>query len=264
MVIRLIVSFSLLYNLNVFGCELKKNSVVLSAPIVYLLEELDLLKDPKLKAITSFSKVGAHKAEVLGGGIFLSKQTLKKYKKNTFVLDKSFELEKTLSRAKISNFIIYETLNETPFQAVEKGLSIVRQLSERCDQKINQLKTKISKIQNKLKNLPKRKAIFFLGAIEKDGTLPPQIIGRDGFVLYLIENDLIDTYKSDLAYISWSQKELNKYRDDFLFIGLLDRENIQLDQYKISNKRYNLYFDGVFSPGIKQVYFLNFLSKISF
>ena len=74
-----------------FGkCHIEKSIVSLSGPMTHFLEELDLVRDENLKAISKFHPLKKEfKGEVLAGGLFLSPQVFHKYKDALIVFEKA-------------------------------------------------------------------------------------------------------------------------------------------------------------------------------
>jgi hypothetical protein len=248
---------------RVSSCELSKEIVSFSGPITTLLEEFNLLDDKKLMGISQLTPL-LSKSQVrrFSGGIFISKKMLKDYSGSLFFYDKSIDLTKTFKRSSVKSYLEIDTRDLTPFQAVDYLLNELTPYLVKCESKITKFKSKLVKIDKALKTkLKKNKIVFFLGTIDKNKKLPELVISNDGFVKYLRKFKLIETYKSEFAYVNWSQKELNKLKGEYHLIGISDSVTDKLVMQKISSKYINLYFNGALIPGVRQVYLLKeFLS----
>lgn len=243
-------------------CHLQKKIVSLSGPITTTIEALGLLKDPKLMAISSFNPIrGKTKARVLAGGMFLAKKTFKKYKAAEFFIDKSRELEKTLKRSNIENYQVLDTRGLDSFEVLAKTLLIIEPLLKNCDKKIKKLNLWGRKVTSNLASLKEKKIIFFLGKIKNK--LPSLIIGQDGFVLALLRYAKVKTYKSNLAYIAWSQKELKKY-PHYKFVGVSTTKEWRMHFEPQGKNQWNISYHGALIPGVTQIRFLENFLKLNF
>jgi hypothetical protein len=266
--LNLLLGISLLvFNLNnVFAaskkCHLEREIVSLAGPITTTLEALGLLKDPKLLAISSFNPIrGKTKATILAGGMFLAKKTFKKYETAEFFIDKSRELEKTLKRSNIENYQVLDTRGMDSFEVLAMTLLIIEPHLKNCDKKIKKLNLWGRKITSNLARLKQKKLIFFLGKIKNK--LPSLIIGQDGFVLALLRYAKVKTYKSNLAYIAWSQKELKKY-PHYQFIGVSTTKELRMHFEPHGKNQWNISYLGALIPGVTQIRFLEKFLKLSF
>ena len=247
---------------SVYGiCELKKEVVSLSGPITMLLEELNLLKDKNLKAISKFHPIKKEtKAVLIAGGLFLSKRKLTHFKKVIFFYDQSRELSQILKKAKIGSPIEVKTRSLNPFSTVESNLISLEPFLIGCQQKIEEVKNKIKVIEKGISLPPEFiHSIFYLGRLRDKK--PNIVIGKDGFILSLLTIQGFKTYPTDLAYVPWSKKIVDQL-EDYTHIGLNDFLEDDLLMKRRSTKLVNLFFRGIFIPGIRQVYFLDALAKV--
>lgn len=250
MVFRLFIL--LLFSTQSFACELKTELVSLSGPMTMLLEELDLLKDKKLLAISTFHPITREtSARVLVGGLFLSKKELMGYHNKLFFYDSSRDLSRLLENANIKNKVEIESRSKGAFEVLDLTVNILKPHLKNCAKPLNEISKFSTKIKKALQNDKELKLIFFLGKIKNK--LPNYIIANDGFVISLVKYAKLLTYKSELSYVVWSQKELSKY-DDYKKIGVYEAE-IE-DMHKVSKLTYNFAVSGVLTPGISQIKFL--------
>jgi len=261
MVIKFFLILIYLIGSDVIACHLNTSIVSLSGPVTMVLEELDLLEDKNLKALSSFHPIiKKTQAEILAGGIFLSKKTIKDYQDEVLFFDKSVELSNLLKKFKKNNFIELDTSGKDSFSVAKDILEQISPYLEACSEKTDALISKLDKIKNELGQMQSQMILFFLGQIKTK--YPQLIMGRDGLVLTLIQMKKIQTYESPLTYIQWSAKEMKNYKT-FLKVGLLESQSNTIQVEKVNELTYNLSFRGVLVPGIRQVYFLKEFSKLS-
>jgi hypothetical protein len=197
---------------------------------------------------------------VLAGGIFLSKKVLKKFKSSLFIYDKSRELSKLLLNAGLKKTYEIDTLKKDVFETMDVLLKSFVDISDDCGPKIKALRLKMTVIKNGLEQNTKiKKIIFFLGRIKT--RLPELVIVNDGFVLAWTRLKKLLTYESELSYVSWSKKQLKKYQD-YQFIGINESKSDKIELKKYASSKWNLFYRGVLTPGIRQLYFLEELSHI--
>lgn len=237
-------------------CELKRETVSLSGPITGLLEHLDLLESPKLKAISLFHPVPEFKKEKLGGGLFLSQKTTDRYQDHLFYFDKSRELAERLKKIKNKTEIL--TRSQTPFVITTLSLEKLKDNLVGCEGKIKELLAWIEKEEawhRKQRKL--EKSFFFLGALNLD-RWPEYLIVRDGFVLSLIEQKKLETFESDLSYVRWGEKwKKNLKREKLIGIAEADKSKVE----KLNSQIANFYFPGALTPGIYQIKFMRFMRE---
>ena len=229
-----------------------------------VLEELSLLESKQVLGISRFHPV-REKLQVkkVEGGIFLSKKAIQLYPAGTLIIyDTSRELQKTLE--KWENFKLMEVNSRSldPFEVFEQSIHQISGLTVKCEEKINKLVAKVKSIKDLLgKKKLSFRGVFFLGKI--GSKLPSMVISNDGFVKWLVQKMELKSYPSDFHYVSWSSKVLNKL-ENYLYWGLVDSKNEELEVKKLSQFKYNLSYRGIFIPGIRQIYFLEKFSQLSF
>lgn len=261
--------FLLLYSFTTLAqCRFNskaKGIVSLSGIATVIIKELGLLADPQLKGISVFNPVAENefKGVIFPGGIFLSQQLLNDLSGRTVFYDESRDLKKILKTREQVNPIEIKTRNFTPVEVTEKALAVIGPYLEKCDDQIQKLKEELIQLQNELKiKLPqKTHVVFFLGEIKKK-KLPELVIVQDGVMKWLIENNYIRTYPSELSYVNWSQKILSTLPENSMYVGLKDSaRQMQKSVVKIDNKKMNVIFPGALVPGITQlrafVYWVN-------
>ena len=234
--------------------------IVLSGPVTYLLEELDLINDSKLLAVTSMVHLNKDfKGKRIMGGVFLAPQKLQPLKAEAIFFDQSKELEKRLASYQEFKSIEIKTRNLDPFETTSKLLEKISPYLNNCQKRVVKLRKKLEKIKQTLvKSQKKFRMIFYLGKI--GNKKPDMIIVNDGFVKFMKEQLKLESYPSDLAYVSWSSKVMNQLKG-FWHIGLHDSQAAELIISKIDKHNINSSFRGVFTPGITQVYYLEALLK---
>lgn len=241
-----------------WACSLKRPLISLSSPISAILEEFDLLDDPKLKGISVFYPAKA-KAKKYGGGLFLAEKELRKMKGSELFIDQSQELQNKLTRLK-KEFTIVPTLG-TPFEVHQKALKLIGPFLSQCEEKKVELELKVKMIDELIKKMPpfKKQLVFFLGEIRSLDKLPKLAIGNDGLVGFLIkQGKLPHLSEMRLNYFPWSQKWLKERKDPF-FVGLSEgKEKAILKEGYI-----NLYSKRALLPGLNQIYYLEKFAKLA-
>ena len=115
-VTKFLFIFLFLQNQSI-ACKLAKPLVSLSGPVTMVLEELNLLEDPNLAAISVFHPINKKtSAKILAGGVFLSKRTMESFQDKFVFFDKSMELKKNYKMAKIKNFAEINSLGLDSFE----------------------------------------------------------------------------------------------------------------------------------------------------
>ncbi len=265
-----VFSFFLILSFDSYACYLsaRYKYVSLSGPVTFLLEELNLLNDSALTAISKFHEVKDFKKDKVGGGIFLSESKLNEWKNHVVFYDESRDLEKTLMMGNQMILVKMKSRGLDPFQATMSSMNLLRPYLMNCANKLVDIEKKLNEIEQKLISSSKRNEnhYFFLGELTKEKL--PSLLILDGPVMSLKKHQMIKTYESTLYYIYWSEKELEKVFDqEGFYWGLNESKIPQLKSKNISKNKSNLYYRGVLIPGITQVKFLDeffktFLNKI--
>lgn len=253
--------YLLFFSVQVFACNLSKRTVSLSGPISLIFEELDLIKDKKLLAISTFHPIKSKfQGKVLAGGLFLPRKTLKNYSNDLIFYDKSKEYKSMLKKSGVKEAVEVDTRDMDPFEAFNVSLNKILPYLKHCEIAVDQLKEKIQKIERKIviKSFL-YKSIFFLGTIKNK--LPDTVISNDGFVRWLKKDPLFMTYPSPLSYALWSKRIISKL-GTYNYFGVTDGKTEKLKMIEVSKGRYNLSMRGVLIPGIRQIYFLQHFQKI--
>lgn len=253
-----LICFSAFFTENGEACSLEKKIVSLSGPITMLLEELGLLEDRKLAAISNFHPIQSKtSAEVLKGGLFLSFRKLRNYKGHTFFVDKSVEFEKLLRKSDIKESIVVDSRGMGAVKATELSLKKISPQLKGCEKKIVKIQMRLLSLKEKLKQTSLNNLIFYLGSLKIKK--PDYIMARDGFVLDLINYSHLETFQSKLHYVLWSQKELRNY-SDYIEVGVVqEMKQKSLVMREYSKFKYDLSYPGVLIPGMSQVKFLEAL-----
>lgn len=262
---KTVTSFIILvFSLASFACELNRPILSLSGPITMVLEELNLLDSKQVLGVSRFHPVRENlQVKKVEGGIFLSKKVIKQYPSGTLIIyDTSRELQKTLEKWENLKLMEINSRSLDPFEVFDQSIHQVSGLTVNCEKKINKLVAKVKSIKDSLgKRKLSIKGVFFLGEI--GSKLPSMVISNDGFVKWLVQKMELKSYPSNFHYVSWSSKVLNKL-ENYIYWGLVDSKSDELNVKKISKLKYNLSYRGIFIPGIRQIYFLEKFSQLSF
>lgn len=240
-----------------FACELKSETVSLSAPVTGLLEELELLKDKKLIAISLFHPVREEiKLERLGGGLFLSQKSLKRFQKMNLFFDESGEMKRRLTEAKITGLIEIQTRSLDPFEVTENALKKLAPFLKSCEVKLNALKIRYQGEKDWLMQRPafKNPMYFFLGELKKN-SWPDLLMVQDGPVLFWLKHKKLKTVDSPLAYVRWGEKWKKSLSEESQLIGLIHSSDTK--KFSIEKQIYwNVTSVGALTPGPWQIRFM--------
>lgn len=247
---------------NVYSCEIKDNTKLysLSSSITMLLEELNLLESKKLLGISIFHPVRKYNGKKLAGGIFLSDKLFENNPNLIVFYDESRELRKKLNRHSTLKAVEVITRELDAFEAYVLSLNLLKPILDNCSKELEKIENKVTKVKNKIKSVkPDLKYLFYLNLFQSNLKKPELLIVNDGFVKTLIKYSKLKTYNSELGYVSWSSKEMKKFKDKTIHIGISDskKENIQIE--RLEKNIWNISYRGALSPGLRQVYFLNHL-----
>lgn len=250
--------FAIIGNLPRAGAcsiESDKNIISLSAPVSWILYELQLLKDPKMDSVSTFHFTGEYHVNKLAGGLFLSAKLLASKKAIVF-FDKSKELKAAIDKGPNLQGIEVKTRGKGPYAVHDQALEKLRPFLKNCEKDLVSLQKELSKFKEDLekKRFSKRPIVFFLGEFTKSSRPPRLVVGADGFVELLISKAQLKTYPSSLHYVSWSPKILNKLSP--VKVGLAQSDDLNLRVSKIEKDTFNVSHAGALSPGLGQIRFM--------
>lgn len=255
---------SFLFSVSVLACEFSpetKGVYSLSGTVTLLLKDLGLLNKPQVKAVSVFHPVSKNdfKGEFLPGGVFLSHQSIQKLAGSIVYFDESRELARIFSRYPEIQAIEVKTRSMTPVEAVVSVEKLLLPIVKSCPQ--NQ-KEKMARKLFQLKSLIKSKPhiLFFLGHIQ-NGKYPELLMVQDGVVKWMVDEKLISTYPSELAYVNWSAKLMNSLPKNAYKVGIKDSGSEMKTELKKSDHVLNLTYPGSLIPGDGQVDAMIYLFK---
>ncbi|MBA2404203.1 MAG: hypothetical protein H0V66_05480 [Bdellovibrionales bacterium] len=255
-----IFSFSLVQACD-FSREVK-SVYSLSGSVTLALRDFKLLKNPKLKGISVFHPIAAKDFSgiYLPGGVFLSHDTIKGLSGSLLFYDESRELKRIFSRYPGINAVEIKTRSLAPLQVVEVLEKELRPHLKGCEfsQLTTQLKTQLAELK---KIVPKNLSILFLLGLIQNAKLPELVIVQDGVVKWMLEEKLISTYPSELAYVNWSAKILNALPGNTIRVGLKDSGHMMETKLEKKQQVVNLTYPGTFIPGSGQVEAMIYLFK---
>lgn len=247
----------LFWSSTLFACELKSEIVSLSAPITGVLEDLQLLSDKKLIAISLFHPLqNESKIERLGGGLFLSQKSLKRFQKMSIFFDESGEMKRRLSEAHIVGVNEVQTRSLDPFEVVERALAKLTPFLKNCEEKVGALKTHYLIEQDWLLRQPafKQPMYFFLGEM-KENNWPDLLMVQDGPVLFWLKHKKLKTIESPLAYVRWGEKWKKSLTENSQLIGLVHTSDAK--KFSVEKQTYwNVTSAGALTPGPWQIRFM--------
>ena len=261
--IKFFIIFNTFFISYVNACSIKESQKIglYSGAMTSLLKELGLAASKNISFHSSYFPIGNKFSKELKGGLFAAKKNFENLSADVIFYDDSSDLRKLFESVGYKNMIAIKTAGLTPFEVSELTIKYLRPLLIDCEDKIQSISEMKNKL--KLKKLSLEKVLFFIGEI-KEEKLPQLIMVNDGFVKYLKNNEAIKTYDTELAYVTWSERIIKKYKDEgYLFIGLINNEN-SFKVQKINDTIYNIYCSGCLLPGLSQISFLQQLIDYKF
>jgi hypothetical protein len=231
------------------SCELKdpnKKLVSLSGPVTVLFRELGILS--KLEGISVFHPVSskAFRGVVYPGGIFLSSKALQELKGKVVFFDESRELKKILVSEKKIRQLEMKTRGLLPHEVSQEVVKIVSPFLKNCEKDLRGFVALTLKKENAIVASLRApmEVIFFVGDL---------VIVQDGMVRFLSEKQMIKTYPSTLAYVSWSAKIMNQLKL-YKKIHLKDSANSLVQGFeKNADGGWTATYPGILIPGFSQV-----------
>jgi hypothetical protein len=244
---------------NTWACSLKgpNQYISLSGPVTFVIDHLGLQKDKRLNGISIFNPVDKkkYKAKIYGGGIFLSEKSMGDFNQKVVFYDESRELEKHLKLAKAKKLIQIQTRDKDSFLVAQEVIKLLSPYLSKCKKKITKLNKRIDQTRKLLvSSKSPRTVLFYLGQVNARKK-PNLLMVNDGVVKSLLKSKMIKTYPTDLAYVTWSEKQMAKLENP-LHIGLLEGDNSKLKVEKMDSSLVNIRYQGVLTPGLSQVFFM--------
>lgn len=248
---------SLLISFSTHACEFApkvKSVYSLAGSVTLALRDLDLIKSPKLLGVSIFHPIDkkVFKGEILPGGIFLSRDTIKRLKGSVLFYDESLEMTRILSSYPEVRAVQVKTRSLAPMKAVEQTNELLKPFLHNCDMKV--VSQKLEQKLNTLKKIipAKSSLVFFLGGIVNN-RLPELLMVNDGVVKWMIDEKLIKSYPSPLSYVNWSAKILLEMPKETIRVGLRDSGSEMTQKVEKFQTHTNLTFPGSLIPGAGQV-----------
>lgn len=236
------------------ACEFRssvKSVYSLSGPVTQIIERAGLLSSPVVKGVSIFYPAPeTFKGEKIPGGVFLSPSKLEEMNSGIVFIDESQELRRLFTSKKI-NSVEIKSRNMEPGAVVLKAIGTLQNYVTGCEEKFKSVTDSVQALEKNIIQLMKTKldVIFFLGPVG-EGKLPELVIANDGLVLWLRKKNLINTYPSGLAYLSWSSSILNSLQKSHLFLGLKEENAPRVYG---NSTRATLIYPGCLIPGIAQL-----------
>lgn len=257
------------FSTSSIACKLTLPVVNLSGSLTMIMDEIGLLDDPKLRAVSSYyineSKARSHTVDLLMGGIFLSPKIMKKYKKAFFLIDESKELRQQFQKLNLKNEIL-KTRGLTPIQAIKASFNLLEKVSQGCTKRMKALLKAVDKQVADIKKVKwdKERIFFFLGSMKAG--FPQMLMVNDGFVKYLRDKFGLKTYPSTVAYSGWSQKKIEQIHDEnTIYMGLVADSDLHESSYDFKHLRKNEWDANaryLLVPGLGQLDFVHRLSLV--
>ena len=249
------------------GCDFKtdvKKVFSFSGPITVLLQELNLLKSPKLKGISVFHPVNEKdfSGKFYPGGIFLSHNSLQELSSGVVFFDESQDLRKLFNSQKKISGVEVKTRNMIPLNAFEEGIRLLSPYLSHCESALEKMRKEVTLLQEELlRKVPENlTAVFYMGEI-RGGRRPELLMVNDGVVKWLLENKKITSYPSTLRNVNWSSKIMRSLPEKSFHVGVVDSGKDKIVKMKRSSREMTFYYPGALIPGISQLraftYFFN-------
>lgn len=234
------------------NCELKhpeRKIISLSGPVTILFKEIGLLNS--LEGISIFHPIprSKFKGRVYPGGIFLASKTLESLKTKIIFFDESRELRHLLATVESALPVEVKTRNLVPHEVSELVVKELSPFLKGCEKALLSFVDKTRALEKSLlgqfKTTPK--IVFFVGDM---------VMAHDGVVIFLKQNKKIQTYPSELSYVSWSAKMMNQMKD-FKKIYLKDSSPRLIKENPDASLEVT--YPGILIPGLTQVEGFRFL-----
>lgn len=230
------------------------------------LNEIGLLKNPAVKGISVFNPIS--KNDFIGtrypGGIFLSPTVFKEFGGGVVFYDESLELSRVLDPMSSIQGVQIKTRGLTPTAVSEYVVKELKFFLDGCEKEVGRflLKTKTTATSLQ-KNTPKtRTAVYYLGD-KLNGKHPEMIMVQDGVVKWLIEQKLIRSYPSPLAYVNWSAKIMRSLPKETLHIHLVDSGAQMIKNVQGKYGNWTLTYPGALVPGLTQLEAWNYFEEMA-
>jgi hypothetical protein len=261
---KLVFSFLCLISFNAYTCELKAGSyALLSGGITKLIKEIGLENSKKIKLYSNFFPIKSKTAKLVTGGIFISPKVIDEANVETVFFDSGEELRKSLRKSAAKSLIAYHTNGLDPFEAYALAKEVLTPFLKNCEKKISALDARVEGIKE-LK-LKRQKIVFFVGEITQFKKLPELVMSNDGLVKFLKDKKELKSYPSELSYVTWSSKILEKLKaENYLLLGLVSSETEDFKVEKIEEGYINIHSRLALIPGLSQIFFLEKLMQASF
>ncbi len=240
--------------------DTQKRYYVFSASLALTLKELSLLQASEIQSVTSISNLssGETKAHLVGGGQLLSLNGIPVREDNVFLFDESRALERLMKHFPKGDKVLFKNRGLDPVSAFEKGIELLKPFLVNCEEEIKALQQRFFALAQQLqtaKVMRQNPLLFFLGSVKE--RLPDILINRDGFVLYLLDHDLIQSYPSSLSYVAWSEILLKKMPAATLYLGVEGEKScLKLRVNAFKKNYYDICHRFALIPGIGQLLFL--------
>lgn len=261
----ILLSFFLLRDKAQATCEFRPATMKVysfSGPVTVIFKEMGLLS--KVKGVSLFHPVSPteYKGEFFPGGVFLSREVLRKLEGGLLFYDESRELSKIVSPLSSLQSVELKTRGLVPSEVVNLVLEKIAPYLQGCAKEMKEVHEKVLRLEKDLLAHWKMSVpvIFFLGNF-KSGKAPELVMVNDGVVKWLIQHKKIKTYPTDLAYINWSAKIMNEMPKDSIKVGLLDSGSRMEKSIIKDGTQYTLVYPGALVPGLTQLEAWNYLCQ---
>ncbi len=251
-------------------CQFQSNIKVvsLSAPVTYMLEQLDLLHSPQLVAVSNYHQLQQDYKHLkrLPGGEFISQQIVDQWSDHILLYDQSQRLSQILARNPRIHLIEVVTRDLNWEQSFERVWSKLRPyLNSACTTLLQNTRLKMINKMEQIKTLRSKPlaAVFFVGNCSQD-PLPKLVMLQDGVLKDLIASGIIQTLKSPLAYLLWSERDLAEFKREHtpIYICLNSSPDMALKKSSL-NQTWNFYHPHILNPGFPQLEaFLNLFEQL--
>jgi len=240
------------------ACALRTEVVSLSAPVSALLDELGLLRDKNLVAVSAFHPLRTKtSARVLGGGLFLATKEWRELRSKVIYYDESRELAEKLAEEKARHAVKVSTRGIGPFELSQQTLNLLRPQLEGCEVKARSLEEEWKKLRQELlaRTAFDRPIYFFLGEWD-DERWPELLMANDGPVRFWRSERKLVTIESELAYVRWGEKWRRSLAKNALLIGLANSTEAGRFELKRQGRGFTLSSAEALSPGPAQLRFM--------
>lgn len=258
---KILISLIAFFSIHLHAkCDFKNNITKiysLSGPVTIAFKEIGLLSHPKIKGLSTFHPISKSefKGEILPGGIFLSRDSMRELSGSVVLYDESTELTKMLKTVDNVSGIEVRTRGLVPRDV---SSLVVKTLGDHllvgCEKELAKFLKKTDELEKSvLKNIKINGPIIFYVGEFRMGRAPELVMVNDGIVKWLVNKKMITTYPSALSYVNWSPKIMNEMPKSTLHVAIKDSGSELKKNFVKVDQNISFVYPGSLIPGMSQL-----------